>query len=60
VGPAMCKNPDAPAPDPTAYCRSEPGVEVDPVCWQRNDSGEVDVLDNWQGDNGAASGDETS
>ena len=52
-GPPMCGNPDAVAPDPTEYCRGQPGAIIDPSSWQRDDrDNEVDVMDNWQGNQG--------
>jgi hypothetical protein len=48
TGPPMPSDPDREAPDPAAYCLSSPGAVVDAASWQRDDSGEVDIEDNWQ------------
>ena len=47
-GPHVVDNPDATAPDPKEYCRSDPGVMMKPSEWQRIDSedDDLDVLDN--------------
>jgi hypothetical protein len=45
----MPSDDDQEDPDPAAYCLSAEGAVLDPSCWQRDDSGEIDVEDNWQG-----------
>jgi hypothetical protein len=44
----MPSDPHQEAPDAAAYCLSADGAVLDPSCWQRDDSGEVDLQDNWQ------------